>query len=177
MTAPRPTNFENLVDQARKGQQPAPDDTGRNQRDDLRQEQNCPGDRSEPPGRHAVDHARDDETQANRNEAEPHHQPERVEDGPEQIRNLENSLVVLQPDPGHRADAVPAVERVQDGHQERHEHKDSVHEQRRQDEQPADKVLPADPSWVMDPPGDCDSRMMNELSRRHHGICDTTAAE
>ncbi len=56
--------LEDLVDQAREGQQPAPDDPGRNERDDLGQEQNGPGYRSEPPGRHTVDHARDDKTEA-----------------------------------------------------------------------------------------------------------------
>ena len=109
--------LEDLVDQARERQQPAPDDAGGDERDDLGQEQNGPGDRSEPPGRHAVDHARDDEPERHRDEAEEHDQPERVEDGPEQVGILEDGRVVLQPDPGHRADAVPAIERVLDGQQ------------------------------------------------------------
>ena len=114
-----PDGLEDLVDQAREGQQPAPDDAGSDERDDLGQEQNGPGYRSEPPGRHTVDHARDDETEAHRNEAEPHDQPERVEDRPDQVGNLEDSHVVLQSDPGHGTDAVPVIERILDGQQER----------------------------------------------------------
>ena len=82
--------LEDLVDQARKRQQPTPDDPGRNERDDLRQEQHGPGDRAEPPGRHAVDDAGDDKPERHRDEAEEHDQPERIEDGSEQIRNFQD---------------------------------------------------------------------------------------
>jgi len=118
---------EDLVDQARQGQQPAPDDPGRNERDDLGQEQNGPGYRSEPTGRHAVDHARDDETEAHRYEAEPHDKPERVEDRPDQVGNLEDSHVVLQSDPCHRTDAVPLVERVPNCEHEGLKHEQRIH--------------------------------------------------
>ena len=137
-------SFEDLVDQAREGQQPTPDDAGSDERDDLGQEQNSPGDRSEPPGRHTVDHARNNEPKSHRNEAEPHDQPECVEDRPYQVGYLEDRHVVLHPHPGHRSDAIPAKERVQDGQQERHEHEERVHEQRWQGEQPTNKALPTD---------------------------------
>jgi len=65
--------LEDLVEQARESQQPAPDDTGSDERDDLGQEQNGPGYRAEPAGRYTVDHARNNETEADRNEAKEHH--------------------------------------------------------------------------------------------------------
>src|SRR5262249_27769463 len=118
----KPDSPEYLVDQARQGQQPAPDNTGSHEGNDLGQEQNGPGYRAEPPGRHAVYHARDEETESYRDEAEPYHQPERVYDGPEQVGNLEDGHIVLQPDPRCRADPVPAKERVQDAQQEGQQH-------------------------------------------------------
>ncbi len=127
-------SFEHLVDQAREGQQPTPDDAGSDERDDLGQEENGPSDCSEPPGRHTVNHARNDESKSHRDEAEPHDQPECVEDRPDQVGHLEDIHVVLHPHPGHRPDAIPAKERVHDGQQERHEHEERVHEQRRQGE-------------------------------------------
>ncbi len=58
VTSPRPIAVEDLVDETGQGQQPAPDDARRDERDDLRQEQDRPRDRSEPPGRDAMDDAR-----------------------------------------------------------------------------------------------------------------------
>ena len=55
---------EDLVDEPGRGQQPAPHDAGRDERDDLRQEQHRPGGGPEPPGRDPVDHARDDAARA-----------------------------------------------------------------------------------------------------------------
>ena len=101
-----------------------------------------------------MDDARDEETKGDRNEAEPHDQPERVDDRPDQVGNLEDSHVVLQPDPGHGTDTVPAKERVQDGQQEGNKHEDRVHQQRGQNEQPANKGLPADPFAEEGPPGE-----------------------
>ena len=111
-----------------------------------------PGDRSEPPGRHAVDDAGDNEPERHRNEAEEHDQPERIEDSTEQIRVIKDGLVVLQPYPRHRTNAVPAKERVLEPHEEGNQHKRRVHQQRRHDEQPADDSLSANLPLREDPP-------------------------
>ena len=88
---------ENLIDQARECQQPAPDDPCRNERDDLRQEQDGPGCRSELPGCHAMDHARDDKPERHRDKAKEHDQTERIEDGSEQVGILQDGLKFLSP--------------------------------------------------------------------------------
>ena len=49
---------EELIDEPGQGQQPTPDDAGRDQRHHLRQEQHRPRGRPESPGRDPVDHAR-----------------------------------------------------------------------------------------------------------------------
>ena len=85
VTSPRPIAVRTWLTKPGQGQQPAPDDAGGDERDDLGQEQHGPGDRPEPPGRDAVDDARDDEPEGHRDEAEEHDQLERVEDGPDQV--------------------------------------------------------------------------------------------
>ena len=68
-----------------------------------------------------LDDARGDEPERHRDEAEEQHQPERVEDRPDEIGIAQHGRVVRQPDPGRRADAVPAIERVLDRQGERQE--------------------------------------------------------
>ena len=124
---PRPIAVEDLVDQPGQRQQPAPDDAGGDERDDLRQEQDGPGDRAQPPARDAMDHARRHEPEAHRDEAVEQDQPERVEERLDELRIAQDGHVVRQPDPRRGADAVPAVQRVLHRQGEWLEHEHGVH--------------------------------------------------
>ena len=89
-----PDGGEGLVDQARQGQEPAPDDAGGDQRDDLREEQHGPGEASETPGRHAMDDRCGHQPERHGNEAEEQHQLERIDDRSEQVGVAQHGEVV-----------------------------------------------------------------------------------
>ena len=69
-----------LVDQAAERQQPAPDDAGGHERDDLGQEQDRPRDGPEGATGDPVDDARRDEPERDRDQAEEQHEAECVEE-------------------------------------------------------------------------------------------------
>src|SRR5690606_22164298 len=87
--------------------------------------------------------------------------------GAKQIAISEDSHVVVQPDPGHRANPIPAEKRILNAHEKWEEYEHRVHHERRHDKEPADEFVPADRPAKGGLPGGCDGRRLI-IRRRCH---------
>ena len=81
---------------------------GRDERDDLRQEQHRPGQRAQPAGRDPVDDGRGDQAEGHRDEAEEDDEPERVEERLDEPRLGQDADVVRRGRPRSPARRRPS---------------------------------------------------------------------
>ena len=138
---PRPEadRRQQLVDDAVAGQHPAPGDAGRNERDDLRNEQDGAGSGAERSAQMRANDLRDAEPDADRDDGEIEHQLEGVADGHQQVGLGQHREVVLEAAKLRHADAVPAQQRIVRRHADGDQHEGRIEQQRRRDEQPGNE--------------------------------------